>query len=63
MPVYHKEFLKNKMKSYGEKVTDFYDKKFPRVDSYHTSLAVISLNSAVKKDENYYPHVFLKEGK
>ena len=51
------------MKSYGEKVTDFYDKKFPRVDSYHTSLAVISLDSAVKKDENYYPYVFLKEGK
>ena len=29
----------------------------------HTSLAVISLNSALKKDENYYSQVFLKECK
>ena len=24
-PVYHKKFLKTKIKSYGDKVTDFYD--------------------------------------
>ena len=62
-PIYHKEFLKNKIKSDGEEVADFYDKKTPKVDSYHTSLLVISLDSALKKDENYYPQVFLKEGK
>ena len=29
--------------------------------SNHTYLAVITLDSAVKKSENYYPQVFLKE--
>ena len=33
------------------------------MDSNHTCLAVISLDSALKKDENYYPQVFLKECK
>ena len=33
------------------------------MDSNHTCLAVISLDSAVKEDENYYPQVFLKECK
>ena len=42
---------------------DFYDKEIFRMDSYHTSLAVISLDSALKKDENYYSQVFLKEYK
>ena len=28
-----------------------------------TLIGVISLNSALKKDENYYPQVFLKECK
>ena len=31
--------------------------------SNHTCLAVISLNCAFKKDENYYPQVFLKKSK
>ena len=31
--------------------------------SNHTCLAVISLNSALKNDENYYPQVFFKECK
>ena len=62
-PIYNKEFLKTKIKSHGDEVTDFYDKKIPKVDSNHTCLAVISLDSALKKDENYYPQVFLKECK
>ena len=33
------------------------------MDSNHTCLAVISLESALKKDENYYPQVFFKECK
>ena len=33
------------------------------MDSNHTCLAVISLDSALKKDESYYSHVFLKECK
>ena len=62
-PVYNKEFLKAKIKSHGEEVTDFYDKKIPRVDSNQTCLSVISLDSAFKKDDSYYPQVLLKECK
>ena len=29
-PIYNKGFLKAKIKSYGDEVTDFYDKKFRR---------------------------------
>ena len=41
-------------------------KEIPKVDynhSNHTCLAVTSLDSALKKDENYFPLVFLKECK
>ena len=53
-PVYNKNFLKTKIKSYGDEVTDFYDKEIPKMNSNYTCLAVISLDSALKKDENYY---------
>ena len=53
-PFYNKEFLKTKIKSHGDEFTDFYNKKVPKVDSNHTCLAVISLDSTLKKDENYY---------
>ena len=56
-------FLKTKIKSCGDEVTDFHDKEIPKVHSNHTCLAVISLDSALKKDENYYLQVFLKECK
>ena len=62
-PVYNKDFLKTKIKSHGDEVTDFYDKKILKVDSNHTCLAVITLDSAVKKNDNYYLEVFLKECK
>ena len=45
------------------KLQIFMIKKNSKVDSSHTCLAVISLDSALNKDENYYPHVFLKECK
>ena len=35
-PVYNKEYLKTKIKSKGDEVTDFCDKKTPMVDSNHT---------------------------
>ena len=60
-PVYNKSFLKTKIKSHGDEV--FYDKEIPKVDSNHTCLAVISLDSGLNKDGNYYPQVFLKECK
>ena len=55
--------MKIKIKAHGNEVTDFYDKKIPKLGSNHTCLAVISLDSALKKDENYYPQVFIKECK
>ena len=33
------------------------------MDSNHTCLAITSLYSALKKDDNYFLHVFLKECK
>ena len=33
------------------------------MDSIHTCLAVISFDSALKKNENYHPQVFLKQYK
>ena len=53
--------MKTKIKSYGDEITDFYDKEMPEVDSNPTCLAVINLDSALNKDRNYYPQVFLKE--
>ena len=61
--VYNKNFLKTKIKSHDDEVTDFYDKEIPKVDSNYNCLAVISLDSALKKDENYYTQVFLNERK
>ena len=51
------------MKSHGDEFTDFYDKQIPKADSNHTFLAVISLDYALKKDNNYYLQVSLKEFK
>ena len=53
--------MKTKLKSHGVEVADFYNKKIARLDSNHTCLAVISLDSALKKNGNYYPQVFLKD--
>ena len=58
-PVYNKNFLKTKIKSHDDEVTDFYNKKIPKVDSNHTCLALFSLDSALKKDDNYNLQVFL----
>ena len=56
-PLYNKKFLKTKIKSHGDEVTDFYDKKVSKVASNHNCLAVISLDSTLNKDGNYYPQV------
>ena len=52
-----------KLKYYGEEVAGFYNKKIPEVDSDHTCLAVISLDSAFSKGGICYPQIFLKECK
>ena len=53
-PAFNKSYLKIKIKSHGDEVTDFYDRKIPKLDSSHTCLAAITLNSALKKDGSYY---------
>ena len=58
-----KESSKAKIKSHIDEVKDFCDKKISKIDSNHTCLAVINLDSALEKDENYYQQVFLKECK
>ena len=55
--------MKTKIKSHGDEVTNFYNKKIPKLDSNYTFLVVISLDSALKKDGNYYPQVVLKDCK
>ena len=59
-PSYNNIFLKTKIKSNGDKATDFHDKDILKVDS---NLAVITLKSALNKDKNYYLQVLLKECK
>ena len=55
--------MKRKIKSQCDEVTDLYNKEIPKVDSNHTCLGVISLDSTLKREENYYPQVFLKQCK
>ena len=50
--------MQTKIKSHGDEVTTFYDKKFPKFNSNHPCLAVITLDSVPRKDDNYYPQVF-----
>ena len=59
-PFHNKKSWKIKIRSYGDEVTDFYNKEIPKVDSNHTCLTVIS---NLKKDQNCYLQVSLKEYK
>ena len=61
--VFNTNYLKTKIKYHGDEATDLYNKKIPELDSNHACLAVISLDSALKKNDNYYPQLFLKECK
>ena len=56
-------FWKTKIKSYDDETSEFQDKEILTVGSNHTCLAVISFDSDLQKDENYYPQMFLKECK
>ena len=51
-------FLKTKIESHSDEATYIYNKEIAKADFNYTSLAVISLDSDVKKDENYYRQVF-----
>ena len=54
-------FLKNKINHYINEITYFYDEETLKVCCNHTCLIVISLNSTLRKDENYFLQVFLRE--
>ena len=41
--------MKTKVKSYGDEATDFHDKEMPKAGSNHTCLAVIMIDSVLKK--------------
>ena len=62
-PVYNKKYLKTKILSYGNKSTNFQDKEIAEAGSDYTCLAVINVNSGLKKDEHYYRQALLKECK
>ena len=49
---YNKESFKTKIQPHSNEDTGFYNKKIPKVDPNKTCLAVISLDSAFKKDVN-----------
>ena len=55
--------LKTKIKSYGDEATDFHDKEMSNAGDNHICSAVIMIDSARKREENCYLHVFLKEFK
>ena len=53
--------MKDKRKSYDDEATVFHDKEIPKVGSNHACLAVTNLDSALKKDKNYYHKVLLRK--
>ena len=57
-PIYNREFLKTKINSHGDEVTDFYEKEITKLDFNHTCLTVISLDSALKKIETIIHQYF-----
>ena len=61
--IYKKKYLKTKIKSYSGRAIDFDDKEMPKVGSNYICLVVILTDFILKKDENYYPQVFLKKCK
>ena len=52
--------MKTKIKSCGDEGTDFYVKKIPKANSDCICLALITIDSALKKEEIYYQQVYLK---
>ena len=44
--------------SHGNEVTDFYNEEAPKLDSNHACLAVITLDSVLKKKDIYYTKLF-----
>ena len=49
-PFCNKKFLKTKIKAYDDDATDFHDREMPKVESDYTCSAVITVDSALKKN-------------
>ena len=58
--IYNKRFLKTKIKSYSDEATNFHTRQLLEADPNYIFWLVILTDSVLKKDENYYPQVFLK---
>ena len=41
--------------------TNLYDSKFPKENMHQVCLAVIAIDSIMKMDRKYYPHISLEE--
>ena len=62
-PVYNDKYI-NKIKTYNNRLyTNFQYNEIPKDNEYCTCLSVILLDSVVKTDNDYYPQIFLEEGK
>ena len=55
--------MRTNTKSYSDEGTDFYDKEIHMAGSDYTCLAVINVDSDLKKEESYYLQVPLQECK
>ena len=53
-PYIKKNFLKTKIRCFGDDATDFHIRKMHEAGSNHICFLVISIDSVPKKDENYY---------
>ena len=63
-PVYNEKYLKTKIKSYDGKIkTSFHNIKIPKEGSHCICPSVIMIDSAYRKDRDYYSQVFLEESK
>ena len=63
-PVCNEKYIKTKIKDYNKKVnTNFNGNKMPIESLECNCLSVILLNSFYKKDNKYYPQMFLEECK
>ena len=60
-PVYNKNDLKGKIKSYNGKInTDFHNNEIPKEES-NFFLSVFLIDSVFRAGKNYYPYVFVPE--
>ena len=55
--------MKTTTKYYDDEVRYIHDEETLKAGSDYTCLLVINVDSALKKDENYYSQAFLKEFK